>query len=234
MLVYVGYDPREADGFKVTKSSILKHNPNIEVIGIEKSVLESAGIYRRPTAVKNGKLFDVISNAPMATEFALTRFLVPFISRANEKWVLFIDCDMMINCDLETELLPLLDEQYAVMCVKHNIEHGTGFKMDDCQQTSYNRKNWSSVVAWNLDHPAHENLTLDDVNGRKGLWLHQFLWLDDHEIGELDKSWNHLVGLYDENKDAKIVHYTLGVPRMEGYENCEWSKEWFEELARGY
>ena len=44
------------------------------------------------------------------------------------------------------------------------------------------------------------------------LELHQFKWLiNDDAIGSIPLEWNWLVGEYDYNKDAKNVHWTLGV-----------------------
>lgn len=224
MEVLIGYEPREQDGFDVAVASIKKHNPNISVSGIYKNDCQNAGLYTRPTCSRRGKLWDILSNAPMSTEFAITRFLVPWLAPGSD-WVLFIDCDMLIRCDLEAELTPLLDDKYALMCVKHDIEHGTGVKMDDCIQTSYPRKNWSSVMAWNLKHPAHDRLTLKMVNKLPGRDLHQFCWLRDDEIGELPAEWNHLVNLMPEDKNAKIVHFTLGIPSM-----LEYANEWYEYI----
>jgi hypothetical protein len=46
-------------------------------------------------------------------------------------------------------------------------------------------------------------------------------WLADEFIGELPAEWNHLVGVNEPNPDAKLVHFTLGVPSMDGYATCE-------------
>lgn len=226
--VFVGYEPREIDGYNVTVKSMQNHNKDLLILPIEKGQCEKQGLYFRPTTVKDDKLFDIISNAPMATEFALTRFLVPWLSHSGLDWAIFMDCDMLVRCDLEKELAPLLNDEYAMMCVKHDIEHGNGIKMDNCKQTSYPRKNWSSVMAWNLKHPANDRLTVKMVNELPGKSLHQLCWLADHEIGELGPEWNHLVGLNEPNPDAKIVHYTLGIPSMPGYNGCEFSGEWWD------
>lgn len=230
MHVFIGHDTREQVAYDAAKHSIAKYNADLQISGIYLNVCKSSGLYYRPTATKNGHLFDIFSNAPMATEFALTRFLVPWLAPKNCKWALFMDCDIIARCDL-MDVMKLADPKYAVMCVKHDVEHGVGKKMDDCKQTSYKRKNWSSVVLWNLEHPANKRLTLREVNTVKGLHLHQFFWLKDHEIGELPNEWNHLVGLLPCNKDAKIVHYTLGTPNLIGYENCEHSNEWFKHYT---
>lgn len=226
MQVFIGYEPREHDAFSVAVSSALKHNDCLNIRGIVLAECKGAGLYRRPTSRKNGHLWDDISDAPMATEFALTRFLLPQLADPDgDQWALFMDCDMLVRCDLD-EILAHADDKYAVMCVKHDIDHGTGEKMDGCEQTSYDRKNWSSVMLWNLNHPAHRRLTARHVNTAKGRWLHQFGWLHDDEIGGLSPVWNHLVGLSPPNGDAKIVHYTLGIPSMAGYKQCEHSREW--------
>ena len=48
-------------------------------------------------------------------------------------------------------------------------------------------------------------------------------------VGELSPCWNHLVGEYDKNPEAKIAHFTLGTPCFEGYEDQEFADEWFAE-----
>jgi hypothetical protein len=74
-------------------------------------------------------------------------------------------------------------------------------------------------------------LNLDYINTASGKGIHQFWWLldDTKMIGSIPREWNHLVGEYDENPDAKLVHYTLGGPYFNEYSTCEYSPEWFEE-----
>jgi hypothetical protein len=59
--------------------------------------------------------------------------------------------------------------------------------------------------------------------------LHQFKWTNKDSIGELPKEWNHLVGEYKPNPDAKLVHFTRGGPWFNEYSDCEYSEEWFKE-----
>ena len=103
--------------------------------------------------------------------------------------------------------------------------------MDGQIQTFYARKNWSSVVLWNLDHPGNKRLTLEHLNTKPGRDLHAFKWLSDDEIGELPVEWNWLVGVYEPNDQAKLLHFTLGVPDMQGYEDCDHAGLWRQ--ARG-
>ena len=46
-------------------------------------------------------------------------------------------------------------------------------------------------------------------------------------IGSLPLSWNHLVGVYDHDPDAKNVHFTEGGPYFYDYAGVDYSGEWF-------
>jgi hypothetical protein len=230
--IYIGYDQRPAEvlSFAVARHSIKRRlNLPIPIYGLLLQELKEAGLYLRNIEVRDGRLWDTISNAPMATEFAISRFLVPYIAR--DGWALFVDCDVMARVSL-TQLFACGDPSKACMVVKHDHRPSGDTKMDGQVQTAYPRKNWSSVVLWNCDHPGTRCLTPALVNARPGLWLHQFSWLDDNDIGELDPRWNHLVGEVLPRQDAKLVHFTNGTPNMAGYEDCEFADEWREELER--
>lgn len=221
---YIGFDPREAAAFAVTKYSLNRHliTP-VPVRGLVLSTLRAKGLYTRPTSVREGRLWDDISGAPMATEFAISRFLCPHL--AGSGWAIFMDCDMLIRSNVE-QLFKLLDPSKAVMVVKHNFQPTEGIKMDGQIQTKYSRKNWSSVCAFNASHPANSALTVEMVNSLPGRELHAFCWLKDEDIGELDASWNWLVGHSSQEIDPDVVHFTDGIPTMSGYEDCAFSDEW--------
>jgi hypothetical protein len=112
------------------------------------------------------------------------------------------------------ELFREADPRYAVQVVKHQYECTGRDKMDGQRQLAYGRKNWSSVILWNCDHPANKRLSLADVQERRGLDLHQFYWLNDAEIGELPKEWNWLVEVQEKPQAPKIAHFTLGTPEV--------------------
>ena len=57
--------------------------------------------------------------------------------------------------------------------------------------------------------------------------LHRLNWTKNDLIGELSPDWNHLVGEYDPNPDAKIVHWTLGGPWFNETKDAEYADEWF-------
>lgn len=233
--IWIGFDPREADAFAVCRHSINRHLiAPIPVRGVVLTDLRTGGLYTRPTERRAGKLIDVLSkredyDGAIATEFACSRFLVPRLAKSG--WALFMDCDMLVRCDLQ-KLFALADPSKAVMVVKHDHQPRETVKMDGQAQTRYARKNWSSVILWNVDHPAHAALTTELVNSVPGRDLHRFCWLDDAEIGELEPKWNFLVGHSDPEINPSIVHFTDGIPTMPGYEDCAYADEWRAELER--
>lgn len=228
--IWIGFDPREADAFAVARESIKRRlNSPIPIYGIVLDDMKKAGLYWRPTQRPNGKLWDEISEAPMSTEFAIARFLTPYL--AKDGWALFVDCDVMALTNVEL-LFAQADPKYAVMCVQHKFKPPSGVKMDGQVQTQYARKNWSSVMLFHVRHPSNAGLTLDLINTVPGRHLHRFCWLKDKEIGKLDASWNWLVGHSDPDIEPKIVHYTDGIPSMRGYEDQPYATQWRNELSR--
>lgn len=227
---WIGFDPREVAAFDVARQSLRanlqRHTP---VEGVVLGNLQRSGLYTRETEKRLGKLWDVISEAPMSTEFAISRFLVPHLAGAG--WALFMDCDMLVRKNV-SQLLTKLDPTKALYCVQHNHVPDSNVKMDGQEQTSYARKNWSSFMIFNCDHPANDRLTLDMVNGLPGRDLHRFCWLDDDEIGELEPTWNYLVGHTEGVDDPAVVHYTDGGPWFTGFENVAYADEWRNALYR--
>lgn len=227
--IFIGWDPREADAFAVCERSIRRQSTaHARISSINLDDMRGRGLYWRKTlehhTLRGSSLFDVISSAPMSTEFAISRFLTPRL--AGGGWALFMDCDMLIRRDI-ADLFALADPRFAVMVVKHPtpVASATGFKMDGQIQTSYRCKNWSSVMLFNCDHASNRRLG-PLVNTAPGRDLHAFCWLDPSEIGELPPEWNYLIGVSERQTDPAIAHFTLGVPSMPGYGDCQFADEW--------
>lgn len=233
--VFIGFDPRDTDAFVVTRRSVTRSTSSLfHLSGLHLASLRERGLYWRKTSQKPNqvgralRLWDDISDAPMSTEFAISRFLTPLLSRT--KWALFMDGDMLVRANLR-EFFELADDRYAVMCVKHQHRGGSAVKMDGQYQTDYPRKNWSSVMLFNCHHPSNAALDLDMVNSKPGRDLHRFCWLKDEEIGELPARWNYIPGVSLNEDDPAIVHFSLGVPSTPRYENVPYADEWRRELA---
>jgi len=213
--IYIGYDPRESAAFYTLAHSILRRSSiPISIAPLVQGQLK--GHYRRARGPTE------------STEFSMTRFLVPALSEYRG-WSLFMDCDMLCRVDIAA-LLTELEKQSdrAVLVCKHDYIPKTERKFLDQVQTKYARKNWSSLMLFNNERCR--SLTLDYVNTASGLELHRFSWMNDAAIGELPLEWNWLVGEYDYNPRAKIVHFTIGGPYFEAYRNCDYAGEWFAEF----
>ena len=222
--VFIGYDSRAPEVYWCAARSLLATSKR-QYAGepIVLSEMEKQGLLWRPHTEHGGQLTDVLSSAPMSTEFAISRFLVPFLCR--EGWALFTDQDMVFLADVD-ELFDLADPKKAVMVVKHAMVDTGRSKMVGQEQTTYPRKNWSSVVLWNCSHPAHLRLSLAMLNQYPGDLLHRFFWLRDSEIGTLPANWNWLVNVQPKPDVVKLAHFTLGGPWIKGWERAEHDEIW--------
>ncbi len=227
--VFIGFDAREVPAYQVTEHSLRKHaSIPLEVQPLVLEHLRWKRLYGRPHEIREGRLWDCISDAPMATEFALTRFLVPHLA-GYRGWAIFCDCDFLFRRDI-AEVLELADARFAVMVCKHDHQPREALKMDGQIQTSYARKNWSSFMLVNCGHDMHAG-TLDRVNRWRGLWLHQFRFLQDEDIGELPAQWNYLEGeAYAPELEPAALHFTRGTPNMPGWSHVSWAEEWRRAL----
>lgn len=230
--IYIGYDPREDDAYRVCRSSILQHaSIPVRIIKLDLSALQSLGLYWRKYRTVNGQMYDELDGRPFSTQFSFSRFLVPMLS-GYDGWSLFVDSDFLFTDDI-AKLLPLLDKTKAAMVVKNHHIPNENTKMDGQQQTAYFRKNWSSFVAYNCSHRANLYITAERVNSMSGGWLHGFTWLSESEIGGLPSTWNWLAGISDSFPQPPMaIHFTLGIPSMKGHENSPYADLWREELTR--
>jgi hypothetical protein len=237
--IWIGFDSREIQACHVAAYSIRRRlSKQIPVNFLSLGNLRERGLYARPTEVRDGKLYDLQSRTDsydglMATEFAISRFLVPHL--AGSGLALFVDCDVLFRCDAR-EIFDLCQPEHAVTCVQHGkYEPRQGFKMDGVQQSTYAFKNWSSVMVFNCDHRANrENLTLEAINTWPGRELHAFKWLFGGLglVGSLPKTYNHLVGEVPHDPDARVIHYTNGGPWFEACRDVPHAEAWLEEQDR--
>jgi lipopolysaccharide biosynthesis glycosyltransferase len=140
------------------------------------------------------------------TPFTYSRFLVPWL-QGFQGWALFMDSDVLVLGDV-AELFANANDKYALMVVKNP-----------------KRFEWASVILYNCAHPANRVLTPDFVQDEKNS-LFKFEWLGEDQVGSLPREWNHLVGYDAERSDAKLIHYTMGVPAYPETMMCEYAKPW--------
>ena len=211
--VFIGYDPREAVAYNVLAHSIhVRASEPVSIAPLMLSQLKSVLTRER--------------HPLQSTDFSFSRFLTPHLS-GYTGWSVFMDCDMLVLRDI-SELWKWRDDRYAVMVVKHDHVPKESVKFLGEPQSSYEKKNWSSVMLFN--NAKCSALTPDYVNRASGLELHQFKWLEsDALIGALPDAWNHLVGYNPPRRDVALVHYTLGGPYFPEYADCEYAEAWRAE-----
>ena len=215
---FIGYDSKEDIAYRVCKNSLINSSSiNVKVIALKQAELRYKGLYYRTA--------DPLAS----TEFTYTRFLIPALMNYNG-WAVFCDCDLLFLKDVK-ELFLNLSEKYAVYCVKHDYSPSEKHKMDGRQQTIYPRKNWSSFIVFNCSHPSNKKLSKEVVNKETGSYLHQFKWLKDDEIGELDERWNWLEGWTSKHNNSSpyAIHFTRGGPWFSEWQDVEYADIWNDE-----
>ena len=213
--IVIGFDQRESIAYHTFVQSI-----------IEKSSLPVIFI---PLAMSTLSGYKETHN-DKSNDFIYSRFLSPYLN-SFQGWAIFADGDMICQADIK-ELWDLRDESKALLVVKHNYQTKAHKKYLGNTNENYPRKNWSSLILWNCKHPKHKILTPEFIANQTGKYLHRFSWLDDNDIGELPKEWNWLAIEYPENKNAKLIHYTLGTPCFKEYEDTDMADLWHETYRR--
>lgn len=211
----VGFDQREAVAYHVFCQSVLEKATR--PVSFLPLALNSLAGYRE-------------THRDGSNTFIYSRFLTPYLNGFTD-WAIFADGDMVCRDDI-SELWNLRDDSRAVMVVKHDYRSKASIKYLGNKNENYPRKNWSSLILWNCAHPKNRILTPDFVAGQTGAYLHRFSWLDDSEIGELPREWNWLTTEYEDNDEAKLLHYTLGTPCFRDYHDAPMSEIWHQHHRR--
>lgn len=188
--VFIGYDPRQAISYNVLQHSIATRSSR--PVQITPLILQQLPLQRQGL-----------------TPFTYSRFLVPWLCN-YEGWALFLDADMLLLDDI-SKLFDLVDDQYAMMCIK-----------------SEHKFEWPSVMLFNCAKCTQ--LTPESVEDPANK-MFDFHWIEDKEIGALPTEWNHLVGYDPKREGVSLVHYTQGVPIFPELQGCEYSAEWNEACA---
>jgi hypothetical protein len=217
--ICIGYDSREPLALQVLAHSILaRASGPVSIIPIAKNHLR--GVYTR-------------EDPGGTTEFSLTRFLSPYLCGYSGVG-LFMDCDMLCLTDIY-KVLDEVNEDYdgtltkAAWVCPHDYQPKAGLKATGVQ-TAYPMKNWSSFMVF--EARKCRELTPEYVNTASPADLHRFRWLEGIDaVGALPLEWNWLVGEYEPNPNAKILHYTLGTPCFADYRRSDHADLWFAELA---
>ena len=207
--VFIGFDEGEKVSYHILSESIRRQS--------------SVPVSITPLCLSNIPEFKRELQPNQSTEFAFSRFLVPYLSD-YKGWSLFLDSDMMFRDDIKN-LWDMIDKDKSIMCCKHDYVPKQNVKFRGAKNEPFPKKNWSSFMLMN-NHRC-KMLSKEYVETASGLELHQFKWTHEENVGELPLEWNWLVGEYVYNKDAKNVHWTLGGPYFKDYKTSDYADEWF-------
>jgi len=210
--IFVGYDGDvEPVAFFTFCQSVIEHS--------------TIPVSFTPLSLNHFKFYEE-NHGDGSNAFIYSRFLVPYLCNYKGH-ALFCDGDMIVRADVK-ELLELADPYHAVHVVTHEYKTKHPVKYLGAKNEDYPCKNWSSVILWNCQHWQNKKLTPELVMNQSGAFLHRFKWLENRFIGELPVEWNHLVGEYDFNDNAKLAHFTLGTPCFKDYQNTDYADEWWD------
>ena len=138
------------------------------------------------------------------TSFTYSRYLVPYLCN-YEGQALFIDSDMLLLGDI-AEL----------------FDSATGASVDVVPFAGNFAFERPSVMLFNCSECRDLTPELIETGTPQ-----DFSWAKS--VGKLSALWNHLVGYAPYNPDAKLIHYTQGVPGYKECRKCDYSDEWFAE-----
>jgi hypothetical protein len=218
--VFHGYDPREGIGTYIWENSVLKRaSEPVAFTSLARSTLG-------PVLARSPALADLRGT----NDFIFTRFLVPMINRFQDEVVIFTDGADMVVLD---DLAKLRDEHVpgtAVSVVTRPDYIATTPKYRgsslEAPNVSYPRKQWSAVMTIDTGHYAWR--TVDWSNRDPDYW-HGFRFLNGACIGSLDPRWNRIADEGDPVDDARILHFTLGVPAIYEHRKGPGVGTWFAE-----
>lgn len=142
-------------------------------------------------------------------------------------WALWADGDMLCRADIQ-ELWDLKRSGFDVMVVKHEYQTKHPVKYLGQRNEDYPCKNWSSLMLIDCGNAIWRRPAYKALFEGPASHLHRFSLLEEERIGELPKDWNHLVSEYEPNPNAKLAHFTIGIPPF--YPSCEFASEWWNDL----
>lgn len=210
--IFVGYDSLFPHVYETCVASIKRHT-NVPIEPLNLSLLKQRGFYW--------------GSELGSTEFTLTRFLTPFL-KGFYGHAIFCDSDFIWTKD-PTTVLDEIEVNKAINVVKHHIrvQDLNSIKMHGQPQVWYERKNWSSMMVFNCEHPFCKMLTPEFVSTSSWETLQTLEWAGD-SIGGIPYEYNFLVGYYEPNILPYGIHYTDGGPWLSDYEHCEFNELWKE------
>jgi hypothetical protein len=161
--------------------------------------------------------------------FTISRFMIPWIQKFTGMAIFADGADMLCRADL-AELHALFDPTKAVQVVKHEYTTKHPMKYVGTSMESpnemYPRKNWASLMLINCSHYAWRKMNPNAIADTAKIDLLQLKFINDLFIGELPATWNWLADEYGPNPEAKLLHWTAGIPLFPHYNDAPHADEY--------
>lgn len=156
----------------------------------------------------------ILETLPMTrrglTPFTYSRWLVPYLCD-YEGTAIFLDADIMLRDDIN-KLAKCNDGKSAVMMVPHK----GALEFERPSVILFNNALCSALTPQYVDDPM--------------VPLFDLAWTE--KVGNLPMEWNHLVGYQQPNPDAKLVHFTQGVPVFPETAKSEFADEYTSIMCK--
>lgn len=146
------------------------------------------------------------------TPFTYSRFLVPWLCDFKGT-ALFLDVDILVRSDVT----PLFDNPAHTWWGRAVTVSKNRLKFE-----------WASVMLFNCEHLDNLALTPEYIEKANG--LHQIGWTQS--IGDLPGEWNRLAEYDEPDPNAKLFHYTSGVPCHAETADLPFADEWLKTAER--
>ena len=165
----------------------------------------------KPVAITRLQLNQLPITRRGLTEFTYSRFLVPYLCD-YQGYAAFIDADVLCRADIAA-LATLIDTDAVVSVVPHEGK----LAFERASLMVFNNARCRVLTPEFVQNPQTNPMSL--------------AWADGH-MGAIPKEWNHLVGYDVPNHQAKIVHFTQGIPCWPETKSSEFADEWLQTLRQ--
>lgn len=142
------------------------------------------------------------------TDFTFSRYLVPWLCDYDENPAIFIDSDILVLGDI------------------YDLVNDTTPNVPVCVRKHERRFEWPAVMVFRPD--LCRDLTPEFIETAEP---QKFSWAS--EVGEIPDQWHHILPYDPPMPDAKLIHYTAGVPEFPEIRDLEmaYTVEWWAEYG---
>lgn len=139
------------------------------------------------------------------TEFTFSRYLPPAL--CGYKGVsLFLDADMVVMADVN-DLAGLVTGEHSVYVAQHQK------KFEWPSMMLFDNEKCTKLTPEYIDDEANQPQKLE--------------WAES--IGDIPPEWNFCVGYDEYVPDAKLAHFTQGIPKFPECRGCDYAGHWWSE-----